>query len=90
MSELSSHPCQPVEPKGCGMSRGSTMTERYRIRIVEKGQATFVVLSSTKGGWHSTQYEGAAWTCSRATAEATARQIKRQHPSLLVKVEIVP
>ena len=60
----------------------------YRIRIVEKGRASFVVLASTKGGWQSTQYEGAAWTCSKATAEATARQIKPSHPSLLVKVEI--
>ena len=64
------------------------MTLRYRIRIVEKGKASFVVLASTKGGWQSTPYEGAAWTCSKATAEATARQIKRSHPSLVVKVEI--
>ena len=60
----------------------------YRIRLFEKGKVTFVVLASTKGGWQSTQYEGAAWTCSKATAEATARQIKPSHPSLLVKVEI--
>ena len=65
------------------------MTLRYRIRIVEKGKTSFVVLSrSTTGGWQSTQYEGEAWTCSRATAEATARKIKSTHPSLSVTVEI--
>lgn len=61
---------------------------RYRILLVEKGQPTYVVLTSTRGGLLTTPYERAAWTCSKATAEATARQIKRSHPSLSVTVEI--